>query len=239
MPKCPGQDFRNLKAHTLRCPSCGNSVEMFSDELRRRCPRCKAEVVRAAMPSCVAWCRAAKECVGEEAYARFRQDQATRLRERLFGALEHYFGDDARRIAHAQAVTAYAETLLQHEGGDWDVVIPAAILHDVGIKAAETKYGSSAGHYQEQEGPAIAREILLREGARKEVVEEVCAIIGKHHTPGGVPGKNFALLCDADWLVNLKDEVAPEARAAAIEKVFVTETAKGLARQMWIETRRS
>jgi len=39
-------------------------------------------------------------------------------------------------------------------------VIPASILHDVGIKAAEEKHGSSAGHFQELEGPEIARKIF-------------------------------------------------------------------------------
>lgn len=37
----------------------------------------------------------------------------------------------------------------------------AALLHDIGIKESERKYHSSAGHYQEIEGPAIAKCLLM------------------------------------------------------------------------------
>ena len=40
------------------------------------------------------------------------------------------------------------------------MVISAAILHDIGIHKAEEKYKSSAGNYQEIEGPPIAKAIM-------------------------------------------------------------------------------
>jgi NADH pyrophosphatase NudC (nudix superfamily) len=64
--KCPGQDDRNIKVETHVCPGCGYSVEMFSDEIKVRCPKCKSVVCRDRLPSCVAWCKAARQCVGEE-----------------------------------------------------------------------------------------------------------------------------------------------------------------------------
>ncbi len=33
------------------CPKCGYEVEMFSDEQRATCPKCKAKVVRETAPS--------------------------------------------------------------------------------------------------------------------------------------------------------------------------------------------
>jgi DNA-directed RNA polymerase subunit RPC12/RpoP len=68
MNKCPGQDARNLTAETYRCPNCGSSVEIFSDEQRRRCPVCKAMVFTEETPSCIQWCKAARECLGPERY---------------------------------------------------------------------------------------------------------------------------------------------------------------------------
>jgi len=64
--KCPGQDGRNIKVESLTCPACGYELEIFSDEIKVRCPKCKKYACRARLPSCIDWCRHAKKCVGEE-----------------------------------------------------------------------------------------------------------------------------------------------------------------------------
>ncbi len=64
--KCPGQDSRNIKAETVVCGSCGYEAEIFSDEVKVTCPRCKNRVCRQRLPTCVDWCKHARECVGEE-----------------------------------------------------------------------------------------------------------------------------------------------------------------------------
>ncbi len=63
--KCPGNLQANLNAEIYTCP-CGYGVEIFSDEIRRKCPRCGRIVTCDRMPGCIDWCPAAKECVGEE-----------------------------------------------------------------------------------------------------------------------------------------------------------------------------
>jgi predicted Zn-ribbon and HTH transcriptional regulator len=70
--KCPGQDDRNVKVETLKCPDCGWEVEIFSDEIKVRCPKCKGLVCRDRLPSCVNWCKAARECVGEERWRKLK-----------------------------------------------------------------------------------------------------------------------------------------------------------------------
>jgi len=60
--------MRKLKAAFYRCPNCGEEVEMFSDEFRRSCPRCKTSVEKESVPNCASWCKAAKDCLGEERY---------------------------------------------------------------------------------------------------------------------------------------------------------------------------
>lgn len=64
--KCPGQDDRNIKPQIITCPDCGWKIEIFSDEIKVRCPKCKGLACRQRLPSCVDWCRSARECIGEE-----------------------------------------------------------------------------------------------------------------------------------------------------------------------------
>jgi len=89
-------------------------------------------------------------------------------------------------------VLAYAEQILAGETADPRVVVPAAILHDIGIRQAEAKYGSGAGTYQEIEGPPIARPILQRAGIEPEVVEHVCRIIATITALGTSTRRNSA-----------------------------------------------
>ena len=68
MSRCPGQDGRKLSISYHPCPQCQKPVEFFSDEIRLRCPHCKAMVVKAETPNCIQWCQAARECLGAELY---------------------------------------------------------------------------------------------------------------------------------------------------------------------------
>jgi DNA-directed RNA polymerase subunit RPC12/RpoP len=68
--KCPGQDMRNLRVSVHKCPNCGAEVEIFSDEMRVRCPKCRQMVYKEKVPSCIDWCASARQCLGEE---RWRQ----------------------------------------------------------------------------------------------------------------------------------------------------------------------
>jgi ribosomal protein S27AE len=63
---CPGQDTRNLKVSLHKCPNCAAEVEMFSDETRIKCQKCKTWVYKEKVPSCIEWCSKARECLGEE-----------------------------------------------------------------------------------------------------------------------------------------------------------------------------
>jgi len=157
--------------------------------------------------------------------------------DKLLKELETYFGTDTKRINHAKKVLGFAEELLQHEPADARIVIPASILHDVGIKVSEKKYGSTAGHYQEKEGPDVARGIMRNIGLEDAVIDEVCQIIGCHHSPGKINTQNFKVLYDADWLVNLKDEVGVEDKdklQRLIAKVFLTDTGRAMANKLYL-----
>ena len=156
------------------------------------------------------------------------------LKAKLIKALVNHFGEDDRRIEHALRVTAWAEMIAEAEGGDRNVVLAVGLLHDVGIKEAEQRHGSSSAKLQEQYGPAIVRRMLEEIGLPEQTLTECADIVGKHHTPHGVPGRNFAILWDADMLVNLRDEISETGRErleSIIEKSFRTSTGKALAQR--------
>jgi len=158
-------------------------------------------------------------------------------KQRLLKELYEYFGADSKRIDHAKQVMNFAEELLRFEKADWIIVVPASILHDVGIKVAEEKYGSTADYYQEKEGPAVAERILSRSGFRREEIDEICTIIANHHSPGKVNTVNFKVLYDADCLVNLKDKADNMDKARLQETVnnmFLTEAGMRLAEKIYL-----
>ncbi len=71
---CPGSRMiREPTPEDINCPSCGEAVEIWTDELRATCPNCDTRVFREQQPSCIDWCSHAEECVGSEAYQRLRK----------------------------------------------------------------------------------------------------------------------------------------------------------------------
>jgi len=70
--RCPGQDSRRLRAEIHKCPNCSHEVEIFSDEIKVRCSQCGKNVYREKTPSCIEWCAAARQCLGEERWRRLK-----------------------------------------------------------------------------------------------------------------------------------------------------------------------
>lgn len=139
--------------------------------------------------------------------------------EDVIKAMETFFGDDEKRISHARSVFSYAMRIREVEGGDRDVVAMAAILHDVGIKPALERYGSSQAPYQERLGPAVADEILTGLGVPVEIISRVKEIVAHHHTRGVVENREFSCVWDADLIVNLA-ESPHRVGAAKIGKII-------------------
>jgi len=83
----------------------------------------------------------------------------------LFCEMIQYYRNDPKRIQHFTKVHSYAKLIGEREQlspEELYILEAAAYTHDIGIKPAEEKYGSSAGKLQEQEGPAVARGWALR-----------------------------------------------------------------------------
>ena len=175
--------------------------------------------------------------MGANAYDNYMKNRNNSIKKNLLKELENTFGDDTKRINHVKKVLKYSKQFLAKENGDWHIVIPAAILHDIGVKMAEEKYGSSAGEYQEKEGPPIAKKILLKLGLRLEHIDEICEIIAHHHSPGIVNTNNFKILYDANLLSNFKDKTKKEDKSELkkkINKIFLTGIGRQTAEKMYL-----
>ncbi len=139
-----------------------------------------------------------------------------------------YYSGDIKRTEHFLKVYAYARIIAEGENADKKtihIIETAALTHDIGIKPSERKYGSSAGRYQELEGPPEAVKLLERVGEDKETIERVCWLIAHHHTYNCIDALDYRILVEADFLVNLsEDGCSREAVLSAREKIFRTKT---------------
>ena len=152
-------------------------------------------------------------------------------------AMIDYYQGQPKRIQHFLKVHAYAKLIGEQEGLDkeiLDILEVAALTHDIGIKISEEKYNSSAGKYQEVEGPAVAQQMLEDLQYDKAKTDRVCYLIGHHHTYDQIDGIDYQILVEADFLVNMcEDELSEEALQNAYRNIFRTETGKKICREMY------
>ena len=139
-----------------------------------------------------------------------------------------YFKDDTQRINHALKVYSFARNISIFEyipDEQIKIVEIASLLHDIGIKESEKKYGSSAGNYQELEGPPIASELLSEFSLPQKVIERICQLIGNHHSYDKLSGIDFQILIEADFLVNIFEDKYTASQIETVKnKYFKTKT---------------
>ncbi len=156
---------------------------------------------------------------------------------------------------HTEISISFARVLLENEGGDEDVVMPAIILHDVGwIRIPEDEQHRGFGpeiqsprvmKRHELEGVEIAKEILEAINHDKEKIAEILEIIEGHDSRKESDSINKSIVKDADKLWRFSREgfridcdrfqLKPVERAQKkdldINKIFFTESAKQIARK--------
>lgn len=167
--------------------------------------------------------------------------------EKLFLEMISYYSGDPKRIQHFTKVHSYAKLIGEREqlspGGNsifWKQ------LHTRTISASSRRRRSMEAvreSCQEKEGPAVARGMLMRLGFAENVIERVCYLIGHHHTYTGIDGRDYQILVEADFLVNLYEDgrtdgdgrFMPDKAAveAAYQRIFATETGKWICRSMF------
>ncbi|NQT23921.1 hypothetical protein HQ585_01050 [candidate division KSB1 bacterium] len=77
--RCPGQNtqFWGPKdIFNIPCPECGETVEFFKDDAKRKCPSCSREVYNPRINTgCALWCPKAEDCLGPEQYESLTQSK--------------------------------------------------------------------------------------------------------------------------------------------------------------------
>lgn len=165
------------------------------------------------------------------------KEQETKL-SLLMRAMIKYDGGNVPRIQHFVKVHDFARMIgVAEDVGSEQLFIleAAAILHDVGIHAAEAKYGNSHGKHQEELGPAEAKKVLAEVGGfTEQQTERICWLIAHHHTYTNVTSQDHRILLEADFLVNsFEDNLSKEAIASFRENVFRSPSAIDMLNMMW------
>lgn len=130
-------------------------------------------------------------------------------KSKLINEMIKYYAGDVKRINHFMKVYSFAKTIGEMEQLEiekQEILELAAIVHDIGIKVSEQKYNSSAGKYQQIEGPGIAKELLQKLGFRETIISRVCYLVGHHHTYNMIEDLDFQILVEADFLINIHED---------------------------------
>ena len=147
---------------------------------------------------------------------------------RVISGMIAYLHGNRHEVEHMLKVYGYAKAIGECEGLDartQEILEVAAAVHDIGIPRAIEKYGSDAGPYQEELGPAEARRLLEKLGYDAELIDRVCCLVGRHHTYKDVDGLDCRILLEADYLVNAShNQHGEKAITAAKESFFRTAT---------------
>lgn len=150
--------------------------------------------------------------------------------EIIINEMIRYFNKDVRRINHSLKVHNFCRTigsLEQLDEGEQLILELSGILHDIGIKEAERKYNSSAGPYQEKEGPPIAKQIMEKYDIDCKIIDRVCHLVGNHHSYNKIDGIDFHILVEADFLVNIYEDQMDKASITSIRSKYF-KTAAGI-----------
>ena len=152
----------------------------------------------------------------------------------LYTKMIEYYSGDPKRIQHFTKVHSYARLIgqLEHLSDDTQNILEiAALVHDIGIKISELKYGNCNGKNQEKEGKAEAEKLLTELGYPQEVIERVSYLVGHHHSYDQIEGMDYQILIEADYIVNASENgYSKENVENFVEKIVKTQSGRELTR---------
>ncbi|MGO9567398.1 MAG: HD domain-containing protein [Desulfomonilaceae bacterium] len=133
--------------------------------------------------------------------------------EGIYGKIYRLAGpclDTRDNDLHTRIAYSFALKLLEAEGGNEKIVIPAVLLHDVGWKIVPEELQLKAfgpgrndleiNRIHEVGGAKIARELLQQAGYDPALVDQIVEIILEHDSRHEAISHNDALVKDSDKL---------------------------------------
>ncbi len=155
----------------------------------------------------------------------------------LYLTMLEYYAGDPKRIQHFIKVHSLSRLIGSMENLPKEqlcILEAAAYVHDIGIKEAESRYGTSNGKLQEELGPELAEAMLTKCGFAENEIERISYLVGHHHTYTNIDGADYQILVEADFLVNLyEDENSTESIKAAYNGIFKTTSGKKICATMF------
>lgn len=128
---------------------------------------------------------------------------------RIFDAARPYLQTRHNEL-HTRVCLRFARRLLQQEGGDPTIVLPAITLHDVGWSRVPeslqlSAFGPNATNTElrdthEREGAVISGEILVAVGYPSEKIGSIVDIVSRHDSRADAECLEEAIVKDADKL---------------------------------------
>jgi len=246
--QCPGQDTRYWKpddVFEVPCQACGNAVEFFKTDVSRRCPGCgeRLQNPRVSM-GCAQWCAYAKQCLGfDPKEVDLVESPEGSLVDRIVKGMRPLLEGDEGPLTHALLVLNRAQEILLEEEANPQVVLAAALLHDIGSPRAGEALGAADPAHQKAEGPPLARQVLEELDLKDDAIDQVCDIVHRlaprreprPHSPDGEDTLEFRVVWDADRLVEVPEAIlgqSEERLQAIVREVFRTATGQKLALRM-------
>ncbi|MHB1475243.1 MAG: HD domain-containing protein [Dermatophilaceae bacterium] len=121
--------------------------------------------------------------------------------------------DTRNNLEHTEGSLEFAWLLLEHEGGDPDVIVPGVVLHDVGwsqvpeegqlLAFGPTPTRPDLNRRHEEEGAEIAATILASVGYDPLLIQEITEIVRGHDSRLTALSLNDSVVKDADKLFRL------------------------------------
>lgn len=239
--KCPGQDrgyWTGDPTFDIPCPKCGTMVEIFRDEGSGRCRKCGHRFPNPKVAfGCAQWCPQAKECIGlvpqEQAYQSKTDDS---LAARLIGVVEKELAGDQQRLVHALVVFQHTQHLLEREGGDPRVVLPAALLLQFIVDVPASWDPTTAEPMCLLADSTTAKQILQQFGLDDDTIHGVCQLIWSYRTSGERETLELKIVSDAHRLARLTgqdSETVAEGLEGVIQRDLHTSSGKQWARELF------
>lgn len=161
------------------------------------------------------------------------------LKDRILQRMIAFEAGCPGRVQHFLKVYQFAQIIADAEnvtGEAREILDIAALMHDIGIRPCEERYGHCTGRMQEEEGPAYARAMLAEAGCTSPgLTDRVCWLIAHHHTYEEWEEKDYRILIETDYLVNAyENHAGREAVRGMQERIFRTEMGKRLLETMYL-----
>lgn len=155
----------------------------------------------------------------------------------LLRAMIAYFQGDAKRVQHFLKVYGFAKIIGEGERLDRTSQFnleTAAIVHDIGIRQGELRFGRNDGKIQEKLGAEEARKLLVSLEYDPIVIDRVCYLVSHHHTYTHIDEVDYQILVEADFIVNsYEDDCSAEGNRNIYEHIFKTKTGREIFKSLY------